>query len=366
MWSSRPGDVFYALQVDGTTTLTAAATDSALVNGVVGLYANGVGWFDNYIATSDCDGGFQCLCTRRVHTSLGTPPDHAICPNLLPSDCLRMRHTHCCVALVSLPAALPGTVCSYTCGAGYILNSGTLVRTCTDAGSWTGTQLVCTITPPTILNQTISVFENATANSLVGSPVVAVQGSPTVAVTFAVVGGNDTTGLFQINFCSGQVSVVTTGLNARLKPVFHLLVRASSNGDVSSSANATITVLVLAVPHAPVFNDTAGPRHVSESAGMGTLLSPNITAYDQDLDAFTFSIVVTASFNYLVNVTSNGNVKANRFYLWNHAVASITSALTLHMLSQGRSSSRVHLTTRRSTRYGLVRVPATMYSSTRN
>ena len=33
----------------------------------------------------------------------------------------------------------------------------------------------------------------------------AAQGSPTVEVTFDIVGGNDTAAMFDISYCSGQV-----------------------------------------------------------------------------------------------------------------------------------------------------------------
>ena len=153
--------------------------------------------------------------------------------------------------------------------------------------------------------------QNVSANGLAGSPVTAVQGSASVSVTFTVIGGNGTTAsnvsLFGINYCSGQVTVlVSNSLNARTTPQYRLLVQACSNGNAASCAVANVTVMVLAVPHPPTFNDTYGVRYVDEFSAIGTLIPPNITAYDQDGDAFRFSIVPTASFNYLVNITTYG------------------------------------------------------------
>ena len=48
-------------QLDGATV--ASVNSSQVTSGVVGLLAEGSasGWFDNVVATTDCDGGFQCL-----------------------------------------------------------------------------------------------------------------------------------------------------------------------------------------------------------------------------------------------------------------------------------------------------------------
>jgi hypothetical protein len=56
------------LQLDGVPV--AAVNNSQVTSGVVGLLAEGSasGWFDNVVATTDCDFGFQCLgrCCRLV------------------------------------------------------------------------------------------------------------------------------------------------------------------------------------------------------------------------------------------------------------------------------------------------------------
>jgi hypothetical protein len=59
-------------QLDGATV--ASVNSSQITSGVVGLLAEGSasGWFDNVVATTDCDGGFQCLgmcdwCTLGPH-----------------------------------------------------------------------------------------------------------------------------------------------------------------------------------------------------------------------------------------------------------------------------------------------------------
>ena len=100
--------------------------------------------------------------------------------------------------------------------------------------------------------------------------------------------------------------VASNSLSAKTASTYRLLVRACANGDLLSCNNATVTVLVVDVPQAPVFNDTAGARSVPENSALGTLLSPNISAYDVDGDGITYSVVVSASYNGLVNVTSAG------------------------------------------------------------
>ncbi len=96
-----------------------------------------------------------------------------------------------------------------------------------------------------------------------GDPVYAYHNAADVAVTYLITGGNDTQPLFKINFCSGQLRLLTSGLSALLHPVYRLLVEVRSNSDPASAAQANVTVIVLPVPHPPVFADSvyvAGPR----------------------------------------------------------------------------------------------------------
>ena len=56
-------------------------------------------------------------------------------------------------------ASAPNTVCTYSCGSGYVQTGGNASRTCSLAGTWGGSDIVCSVTPPTMVNQVISVYE---------------------------------------------------------------------------------------------------------------------------------------------------------------------------------------------------------------
>ncbi len=96
------------------------------------------------------------------------------------------------------------------------------------------------------------------------------------------------------------------GLNGRRNPAFWLRIEVRSNGDPASASSANITLRVLTVPHAPVVNDTAGPRYVPENSPLGALISPNISSFNVDDNINVFSVVVTATYTGRVNVTSSG------------------------------------------------------------
>ena len=148
--------------------------------------------------------------------------------------------------------------------------------------------------------------QNATSGGLIGSPIVATQPSSSVAVTFDLPIAST---LFKINFCSGQLSVAAGGvLNARVTPSYNLTVRASSNGDTTASSTANVTIYVLPVPHAPVFNDTFGNRNVDEHAAINTPILPCFVAYDVDGSTLSFAIDRTITRTALVNMSSSGAV----------------------------------------------------------
>jgi hypothetical protein len=60
--------------------------------------------------------------------------------------------------------------------------------------------------------------QNTTSDGAVGAPVYAYSRAADVAVTFLVVGGNDTVPMFKINFCSGQLRLIQSGLSALASP----------------------------------------------------------------------------------------------------------------------------------------------------
>ena len=139
-----------------------------------------------------------------------------------------------------------------------------------------------------------------------GDPVYAYHNAADVAVTFQIVGGNDTVPLFKINFCSGQLRMQTSGLSALANPYYRLLVEVRSNSDPASAAQANVTVVVLPVPHPPQFSDTSYTRYVFENATVGSSMLPCVVASDPDLDNITFSLASSVTSLGLVNVTSAG------------------------------------------------------------
>jgi hypothetical protein len=261
-----------------------------------------------------------------------------------------------------------GTVCTYACGSGYFVSSGTAARACDTAGAWTGTSLVCALLPPTIPSgQRVYVFEvrcsagwlgcesgvwlplwlvgwgmectlvvvaveagccrhgrgawhrvypqNTTTDGAVGDPVYAYHNASDVAVTYSIVGGNDTVPFFKINFCSGQLRLIQEGLSALTAPFYRLLVEVRSNSMAASSAQANVTVVVVAVPHPPTFNDMSYTRSVFENATIGSLLSPCVSASDPDLDVVTYSVFATPTYNGLLNVSTAGACVWRRCWL---------------------------------------------------
>ena len=77
--------------------------DSSIVKGTIGLLSQGVVYFDNFTASTSCDGLGQ-TCSQ----------------------------------------ATTGMGCEFQCGDGYSILQGTPSRTCT-AGAWSGVRLVCAI-----------------------------------------------------------------------------------------------------------------------------------------------------------------------------------------------------------------------------
>jgi hypothetical protein len=178
--------------------------------------------------------------------------------------------------------------CSYSCANGYFNGGGSLTRTCNATGTWSGTELLCYLNPPTIKNHTVAVYENATADATVGDPIVAEHGGLDVAVTYLIVGGDDPARVFKIGLCNGQVRVSLPVLDVYVKDTYTLEVEARANSQPTSAARANVTVKVMGVPHPPRFNDTSG-RTVTENVPNGTLILPCARASDPDSDPLVFS-----------------------------------------------------------------------------
>ena len=207
-------------------------------------------------------------------------------------------------------------MCTHACDAGYVLAGGTTARTCDSQASWTGSDVVCSLTPPVLpADQVLHVFENATADAAVGQPVYAYHSSPGVAVTYLLVGGNDSTTnpLFVINVCSGQLRLVYAGLDANVVTRYRLEVEVRANADPLSAARANVTVAVEPVPHPPQVNDTSYVRSVYENATVGSTFGACATASDPDFDSLTYSAVVTLTSSRAVNVTSAGALCGVRY-----------------------------------------------------
>ena len=45
------------------------------------------------------------------------------------------------------------------CSVGYYAYQGSTSRTCQSNGNWTGSDLICSLVPPTFYNQTVAVYE---------------------------------------------------------------------------------------------------------------------------------------------------------------------------------------------------------------
>lgn len=178
-------------------------------------------------------------------------------------------------------------VCSYACAPGYIQTGGVTSRTCW-GGSWSGSELQCTVLPPVFWDQNVTVYENATFDEAVGEPLQYIQQAQDVAVTFIVLEGNTT--VFKVGLCNGQIRIKSPLLDYHAQNEYTLLVQAQANGLATAAANATITIYVLNVPHVPVFNETVCQYEIEEGLPIGTLLGPEVYAYDIDGRNVTYSL----------------------------------------------------------------------------
>jgi hypothetical protein len=106
--------------------------------------------------------------------------------------------------------------------------------------------------------------QNATSDEAVGHPLVAIQDGTDVSVTFQILSGNDD-GIFKIGYCNGQIRIQLPILNYRAQNTYVLSVAARSNGLLTSTTIANITVLVMNVPHNPVFNASSCSRSIPEN-----------------------------------------------------------------------------------------------------
>lgn len=139
------------------------------------------------------------------------------------------------------------------------------------------------------LNQTVTVYENATTDEAVGPPLVAVQLGSDVSVTFSILSGNEDS-VFKIGFCNGQLRILSPTLDYYVKNMYVLSVRAASNGLVESSTVANITIHVLNVPHVPVFNSTTCVVSVPEAGAVGLIMPPAVVAVDIDGREVSYSV----------------------------------------------------------------------------
>ncbi len=133
--------------------------------------------------------------------------------------------------------------------------------------------------------------------------------APDVSVGYYLIGGdNDSVSLFKINICSGQLRLVNPGtLSFARKSSIRLLIQVLADNSVASFATANVTVRVLAVPHAPSFNDTPGTSWlVRENATIGTVIYPGLAAFDIDNDNFTFAVVPNAVNQGYINISTTG------------------------------------------------------------
>ncbi|HET6422321.1 MAG TPA: cadherin repeat domain-containing protein [Planctomycetaceae bacterium] len=162
--------------------------------------------------------------------------------------------------------------------------------------------------PPTILPQTFTVAENASAGVLVGN-VIATEADPGQSITYAIIGGN-TLNAFTINSSTGALTVNTpSALDFEVRPQFQLTVRVTDNGLPAQVRTAVITVNLTNVNEAPKFVVNNPTFTLPENSPAGTVAGQN-GAIDPDGQPLTYTII-SGNTNNAFSVDSQGRIVVN-------------------------------------------------------
>jgi VCBS repeat-containing protein len=142
---------------------------------------------------------------------------------------------------------------------------------------------------------TRQISEAAVAPASVGVPVNASDPDRGMQLSFAVIGGNGT-GIFDVNRCSGQITLLLgASLDFEAARVYVLTIRVSDDGIPSLSDTQTYFMSVLDANDAPVLADQT--RTVPENAAAGTVVGAPVTWSDPDTFASTALAWVTPTFS---------------------------------------------------------------------
>jgi VCBS repeat-containing protein len=189
--------------------------------------------------------------------------------------------------------------------------------------------------PPLISNQSFSVPENSSVDTVVGTVVASDSGaSPTL--TYSLISGN-VGSAFTIDAGTGVIHPSTgTSLNFEATSTYTLTVQVSDNGSPSLSSSAQITIHVTDVNEAPTI---AGGQTFSlvENSPVNTLVG-TVVASDADTnDIRTYEIVSgNSSGTFAINGTSGAITVANAGALDFETTSSFT--LTIKVSDNGSPS----------------------------
>ncbi|NOX45940.1 MAG: T9SS type A sorting domain-containing protein [Chlorobi bacterium] len=158
---------------------------------------------------------------------------------------------------------------------------------------------------PDITSASFSINENSANGTAVGT-VSASDPDTGQTLSFSIIGGN-TSGAFQINSNTGEISVAYgTVLNYESNPVFSLLVQVQDNGSGSLTDQATITVNLIDVNENP--NIANQNFNISESIGNGDLVGTLIATDPDAGQTLSFAIIAGNTDNAFQLNSSTGEL----------------------------------------------------------
>ena len=134
------------------------------------------------------------------------------------------------------------------------------------------------------------VDENSPVKALVGDPLPASDVDEGQLLLYSIVAGNDDN-IFQINPCSGQVTVATAALNYEQRSSYVLTIKLRDDGDPTQEAepNAELTIMIGDVSEAPVaFDDVFA---VDENSVAGVEVGTVHTTDEDNESTALFAII---------------------------------------------------------------------------
>jgi hypothetical protein len=134
--------------------------------------------------------------------------------------------------------------------------------------------------PPVIdQGQTFTINENSFGGTSVGT-VVASDPDQNQTLTYEITGGN-TSNAFSIDHATGEIRVDNgAALDYEVNPTFSLTVRVTDSGTPAQSNSAVVTINLINLHDAPIFQVT-GPFSVAENSTAGTSVG-TVSATDSD------------------------------------------------------------------------------------